>query len=190
MFTKECPVCGVTISYKSQSLLDRVTTCSRSCGGRLFAKPLKQRILDRHDVDPVTGCWVWNGARFLGNDRPVNYGRVHIHSKIKTAHRVAYEAFIGPIPKGLCVCHTCDNPPCVNPEHLFLGTHQDNMADMVRKGRNCTDPTNVKITLAELREIRRLLALGERNVDIAKHLGVSRHIVGGIKNNISWKGTV
>lgn len=80
----------------------------------------------RSDLD----CWPWKGGFY-----PDGYGRVRMGGKPKRAHRVAYELANGPVPKGLLVCHTCDNPKCCNPSHLFAGTRQDNFDDMVRKGR-------------------------------------------------------
>jgi len=80
-----------------------------------------------------TGCWNWTAAKdgcgygFIGIKR--------IKKSLMRAHRVSYMEFIGPIPDGLLVCHHCDNPGCVNPKHLFLGTHKDNADDMVKKGR-------------------------------------------------------
>ena len=79
-------------------------------------------------------CWIWTAA--LDKD---GYGVFRYKNKEKykyKAHRFSYEFFIGEIPKGKLVCHTCDNPPCVNPYHLFLGTRKDNTQDMLKKGRS------------------------------------------------------
>lgn len=79
-------------------------------------------------------CWLWNGS-VRSKDR-VSYGGFNMgNKKIMLAHRAAYILFIGEIPSGMCVCHSCDTPMCVNPAHLFLGTHEQNMLDMVRKRR-------------------------------------------------------
>ena len=86
------------------------------------------RIRAKVSIDKRTDCWNWTGATANG------YGVLNFGGQVR-AHRLAYETFVGPIPDGLLVCHRCDNPRCVNPGHLFVGTNSDNTRDMVSKGR-------------------------------------------------------
>lgn len=81
-------------------------------------------------VDKSGDCWIWTASRYRRG-----YGQAYFEGRYYTAHRLAYTLTFGPVPMGICVCHHCDNPPCCNPAHLFLGTDADNMRDRDAKGR-------------------------------------------------------
>lgn len=89
------------------------------------------RFMNLCAPEPNSGCWLW-----LGTTNPLGYGRFRLDGKTLSAHRVAYELFESKIPNNLCVCHKCDVRCCVNPAHLFLGTHKDNEQDKLAKGRH------------------------------------------------------
>jgi len=137
------------------------------------------------------GCWEWTGEKTSMDG--FKYGRIGIMGKKRLAHRVSYETFIGAIPDGMNVCHRCDNPPCVNPSHLFIGTDADNMGDRKAKGRYSNQEKgearyNAKLNAASVVEIRRRLA--ERSQPIlhmAREFGVSRMAIYMIKDNRRWK---
>lgn len=133
------------------------------------------RKADTKNMDP-SQCWVWLGAG-KGN----GYG----HTSRGPAHRLAYEMLVGPIPEGTDVCHRCDNRACVNPDHLFVGTRAENMADMRAKGRGAGG-CRKHITESQVQEIRRRLAIGASQADIARDMNVNRGTVSSIKRGVSY----
>lgn len=143
-----------------------------------------RKILTGASIDD---CWLWSGFR-----HPDGYGRVTVMQKRLQAHRVAYEAFVGPIPDGLLVCHRCDNPPCVNPAHLFLGTVQDNLADMHGKGRASGNKSKgsansfAKFSEADVRAIRLRISAGDRQADIARSYHVTPTAIRCIAKGRTW----
>lgn len=119
---------------------------------------LEQKLWSRVTKGAPDDCWIWTGATnnkgygLLGKDAGATF----------TAHRASYTLAHGPISPGMFVLHRCDNPPCVNPAHLFLGTPLDNMQDMMRKGRGTPGERSgmAKLTNDQAREIRRRYAAG------------------------------
>lgn len=108
----------------------RVTRRPAKLGDRRRIRPLLDRLLDRVQRSP-SGCWVW-----MSYVNDTGYGKFTLAGQgTKAVHRLVYSILCAPIPRGMCVCHTCDNPPCCNPAHLFLGTKKHNTRDMWAKGR-------------------------------------------------------
>lgn len=93
-------------------------------------KTLRSRFEDKYQFDKDTGCWNWTAYK-----DEHGYGTFWFNNIMTKAHRVSFELYVDPIPKGMYILHTCDNPSCVNPLHLRVGTQQDNMDDMHSKGR-------------------------------------------------------
>ena len=114
------------------------------------------RFFLKFNLNHETNCWEW-----ITSSRANPYGLLNVHKKQLKAHVVSYALFIGPVPEGLCVCHKCDNPPCVNPVHLFLGTQNDNVKDCWGKGRGRKFPSQngeanviAKLTEEDVRYLR------------------------------------
>jgi len=135
---------------------------------------------------PVTesGCWIWlageRGSKYL------KYGNQSVGGKCFQAHRLSYMAFRGEIPTGMHVCHKCDTPLCVNPDHLWLGTNKQNSDDKVRKRRHNigTRHGSCKLDPEKVRVIR---ASSESNLSLARANGVTTTLIGYIKKRKIWK---
>jgi hypothetical protein len=148
-----------------------------------FPNTQKNRFYSKVTIPQTEdGCMIWN----LAKNRQ-GYGvMVHEVSKTMLAHRYSYELFVGEIPDGMCVLHKCDNPLCVRPDHLFLGSHSDNMQDMFSKGRGNTF-NNVKLDMNKVKDIRKRLENKESRASIAKSYNVCVKTITDIKLNKSWK---
>lgn len=142
-----------------------------------------ERLCRGIEVDSVTGCWNWVGATTSG------YGEIHVDGSPELTHRLMWMSVFGPISDGLFVCHKCDNRPCCNPEHLFLGTTLDNMRDMSRKGRAARGTRNPRAVLTEdvVAAVKHHLADGMRGVDLAELLGLTQQVICNIKKGRIWK---
>jgi hypothetical protein len=119
------------------------------------------------------------------------YGVMHIGRKLLSTHRISYEIHIGKIPAGMCVCHKCDNPQCVNPSHLFLGTNLDNTKDKMNKGRHVASPGEkngaAKLTEKQALEIYKLYSLGHSSCKLAIIYGVSPPMIRNIVKHKNWR---
>jgi len=151
---------------------------------------LEARFWKKVDKKEKNSCWLWLGARL-----PSGYGRLFLFKKngipySRGAHRIAYTLLVGDIPNGLLVCHKCDNPPCCNPDHLFLGTYKTNGQDMVLKKRNftpaCKGEANGKSKLTnQLIQKIRFSKLPSRQ--LAKELGICKSSINYVRSKVLWK---
>jgi hypothetical protein len=137
-------------------------------------------------VQKTEACWNWTG--FLNWD---GYGQISNHGKTRRAHRIAWELTRGSIPKGKLVLHTCDNPPCVNPDHLYLGTDLDNARDRDRRGRRIAPKGESngrsKLTTEQIIEIRRRYAQGGTSTrKLARQFAISQNQIWRIIKRLRW----
>lgn len=147
---------------------------------------IRHRLLSKSETNPFSGCWEW----VAGKDTH-GYGQMKINGRKRLAHRVSYELYRGPIPDGILVCHDCDNPACINPDHLFLGTQTENMADMMSKGRGRKarlkgeDHSQAKLTESDVVAILSAKGLVSQ-VALADQYGVSPSQIGNIHRGKAW----
>jgi hypothetical protein len=138
-----------------------------------------ERLMARVEFDTNGGCWLWTG----GIQRR-GYGAFYL-GRHMAAHRASYELHKGPIPSGLSVLHKCDTPGCVNPDHLRVGTHKDNMADMATKGRASQSQAHLTRRQAEIAFW--LEAHGAGPTFVARRYGVTRSAIIAIRTGKSWR---
>ena len=158
-------------------------------------KPVIERVLNKVIHKSDSGCWIFTGAK-----NGFGYGIVGTGGRGQPndrAHRITYKHFRGEIPAGMFVCHTCDVPACCNPDHLFLGTNQDNVNDMVRKKRNSPPPRNphvvgsvhpgAKLNEDQVLEIRKLYEQGWTQLALGSKYGVVRQTISKVVNHKRFK---
>ena len=124
----------------------------------------------------------------MGGTTVRGYGQIESKGMKHYAHRVSYELFVGPIPKGMYVCHSCDNVACVNPNHLFLGTQKENLQDMASKGRSTRGVKNpmAKLSEEDVKDIKYLINTGLSSKDLGVEYGVSSAAINLIKQGKRW----
>lgn len=153
-------------------------------------------------VTKTETCWLWTGAKAGGDSPERRYGTIRAWLPSGRyggmyVHRLSWEIANGPIPEGMYVCHRCDVPLCVRPDHLFLGTSRENNADMNAKGRRGYNPNqrvargevqwNARLTEETVREVKRRLAAGAQVKPLARELGVSHTTIFDIRAGRTWK---
>lgn len=148
-------------------------------------RPLTDRFWNK--VQRTTGCWLWRGTI-----TPGGYGTIHREGRGSSrvqAHIVSWELHKGAVPAGRFVLHRCDERRCVNPEHLFLGTHEDNMRDMVEKGRQARGSrvNASRLNEEQVRAIRAAHTTGTTAASLARTYGVTPHAVALIVHGVVWK---
>lgn len=157
---------------------------------RIFERPkggLLDRMLNKCVADN-SGCWIWLGAKCAQG-----YGNMWSGSRYEKAHRVSYRLLVGSIPGGMFVCHSCDRPSCINPEHLWLGTARDNIADAISKGRYRNGSAHgerngsAKLSADEVREIRETPKKYGSGRVLAARFGVTESTICEIRSGRSWR---
>lgn len=130
------------------------------------------------------GCWNW-----LAYKNPAGYGQVRVNWVLWLAHRYSWHCNKGDIPEYLLVLHHCDNPACVNPDHLFLGTHADNLADRDAKGKHNRGERNgqAKVTAEQVELIRKRYEAGETQSQLGRAFGMNRSAIHKIVHKTHWK---
>ena len=145
------------------------------------------RFLQKVKFSTPSACWIWQASTVEDGYGQIRSGGTG--SKMLKAHRVSWELRHGPIPNGMGVLHSCDNPPCVNPSHLFLGTPDDNQKDAVRKGRQTRGEKIARATTTERQAIsvKTMFIRGMKQTTIGKALGLTKYVVSQIIRGKTWK---
>jgi hypothetical protein len=165
--------------WKSDVAKGHTVFCSIAC--RVQHNDVALRFEKKHIPEPNSGCWLWTGSVGGGG-----YGQFWFQGRHALAHRAAYEIFVAPPPPDHAVCHSCDNPLCVNPAHLFVGTRADNSADMVAKNRQARGEKYARSGL-NAETVRLIRSSPLPDTDWAAKLGVSKGAINHIRHRRNWR---
>lgn len=183
---KECEIIGCKDKMLARGWCNKHYRAWRRYGHPLIKKGeypnlqvhIKAGIIEKD------GHWIWQKSKVGGKE----YGGLESKGRKLLAHRASYEAFVGEIPEGMNVCHTCDIRACVNPAHLFLGTQQDNQTDMVKKDRQAKGEAHGRKKLSEKNVIviKHMLKEGIHQRKIAKRYGLTQAAISLINVGVNW----
>lgn len=180
---RECPSCGSRFEvFPSQIKRGGGIYCSNKCR---YKPQYDLETTFRNSFTKTERCWLWNGK----TDQ-FGYGMLYYQNGDYAAHRLSYQFYKGEIPSDMVVRHTCDNPPCCNPDHLVLGTQVENVRDRVTRRRNGAwkgAGPRTNLTEQQVSGIRQSYKQGERMIDISKRTGVSYASVEAICKRRNWK---
>lgn len=180
-----CTECGLRY-YVSPSHREKSTYCSRPCRAKGQTKWQTKDLASRfwEKVNKTETCWLWTGAKLR-----TGYGSIRIDHKAERAHRVAYELSVGKIPSGFLILHSCDNPLCVNPDHLRVGDKRANTKDAIERGQHSVGELDKKSKLSKeaVLTIRIAANNGVSGRFLAKQFGICESHVSGIKNGFHRK---
>lgn len=179
--------CGTKKVFNSGALTSGTTIscgCYRSIHAKDYKEVLKERLLKNILINE-NGCWVWQKSKHRQG-----YGNVAFKRKCRLAHRVSWEIFKGNLDKDILVCHKCDNPPCINPDHLFLGTDRDNSLDAFAKGRiqryKGSDHYYSKLNDENVIAIRNMRKKGKTQEYLSKVFSVNISTIKDVLSRRSW----
>lgn len=190
MLIYHCERCGIEVR-RARGDEGRMRFCSIRCA-RIAQTMKPKAVRFWAKVQKTDGCWLWTGAKRSGTH---TYGVLRTGPRSggtdEVAHRVSWELHIGPIPPGLWVLHHCDNPPCVRPDHLYIGTASDNVADRQRRHRHWSHAGEHhpfhKLTEQDIRSIRSARAEGQLLREIAARYNITIGAVANIAARRSWR---
>lgn len=193
-----CEICKKEFKWRRRNCDKLARFCSFQCKiqGKFRTRTKNSELTKEEDFERLKkyyekyvikqdGCWDWKGIT-----EHTGYAKLGIRPPIK-AHRASWIIHKGEIPKGLVVCHSCDNRKCTNPNHLWIGTHKENIQDRIKKGR-CNTPKGTqlkvsKINEIEAKEIKILLKKGLTCAEISRQYEVNGKLISRIKNGETWK---
>ncbi len=191
--TANCVHCGIEFHPLPSEIKKGIGRfCSAPCAYKGKYGTVEEQFW--RNVTKGDGCWTYKRVSQRG------YGKIRANGKHLRAHRLSWEMANGPIPVGLLVCHSCDNPSCIRPDHLFLGTNADNAADRNAKGRTARGPASVQknpargersgmavLTTAKVKRIRRLYATGHYSQQaIADVIGIDQTHISRVVRGVAW----